>query len=70
MKANKSINDTPVIISGFKIGKYVILIIIAFAVFFIEYIPIAAAVPIIEAMTDDISASMSVFTRALMIYSL
>jgi len=63
MKANIIIKDTPVIISGFNIGIYVMFIIIVLGVFFIEYMPIAAAVPSIVAITDDISASKRVFTK-------
>jgi hypothetical protein len=69
IKANSNISETPVIISGFKIGRYVKFIMTAFSLFRIEYMPIAAAVPMIAARTDDISASIIVFLKAVIINS-
>jgi hypothetical protein len=57
-------NDTPVIISGLKIGRYVKFNIIVFSLFFMANMPIAAAVPISVAVTDDANAIMSVFLKA------
>jgi len=67
IKANRIISDTPVIISGFKIGRYVRFNITVFAFFFIADIPIAANVPSIVAIIEDIAASISVFIKEEMI---
>ena len=67
-KTNRSIIEIPVTISGFIIGILVTPITVFLTNLFLKtLIPTAAAVPITVAISDDETASIRVFLRALIV---
>jgi len=66
---NKSISEIPVTISALSIGILVIAIIMVRGVFFILLIAIAAAVPIMVAISADKTAIINVVYKAFIILS-
>ena len=63
-KTNNSASETPVTISGLDIGIFVTDITRRRVRFFILQIPIAAVVPRTVAATEEVTASISVFSKS------